>query len=221
MAVPTDFRYLEHLIHTGGIRGPVLDLGSRNVQNIELGNSRALCKRHGIAWEGADGEPGRDVDFVLDVLDPSAVAALGRTWRTVIATNLFEHVYDPIRGLENALTLVEAQGSCVIITPTVWEIHDFPRDYWRALPDFYLEFAARHDCTISEPRWIVEDRLLPWDALMAADQKHMPSVSYGHLVFGRWRTLRSRVVHRALRTTGRRTHFPYSAIGVCLTRGHA
>lgn len=218
MAVPADFAYLEHLVERGLIQGPLLDLGSRNVQNSAMGNARALCKRHGIAWEGADGQQGRDVTFVLDILDQEAVAALRRTWRTVVATNLFEHVYDPIRGIENALTLLEDGGSCVIITPAFWEVHDFPKDYWRPLPDFYLEFAARHDCVVHEPRWIVGDRLLPWESLMMGTQKQAPSKVHGDVVFGRAKTFRSRLVHRVFRTSGREMFFPYSGIGVCLTR---
>jgi SAM-dependent methyltransferase len=219
MASPVDMLYLETLMQERRIQGPVLDLGSRNVQDSEQGNSRALCEKHGIVWEGADVEMGRDVSFVLDVLDPHAVAAVGKTWQTVIASNLFEHVYDPIRGMENALSLVAPGGACVIITPTFWELHDYPADYWRPLPDFYIEFAKRHGCTLQMPRWMVQSKLIPWDDLKVGVQKYAPSKGHGGALLGSpLRTLWSRIIHRALRTNGREMFFPYSGVGVCLTR---
>lgn len=218
MAAAGDFVYLAHLIRGGYIQGPVLDLGSRNVQNIEWGNARRLCEQQGIAWEGADAEAGRDVTFVLDVLDREAVDAVGRMWPTVIATNLFEHVYDPIRGMENALRLVRDGGTFIVITPTIWQLHDFPGDFWRPLPDFYLEFSARSRCGLIEPHWIVGDRILPWHLVMDGTQKHTPSKWHGDVVFGRAKTHRSRVVHRLFRTSGRDMFFPYVGLGVCLRR---
>jgi len=182
------------------------------------GNARQLCTRNGIAWEGADAEHGPDVTFTLDVLDAAAVAHVPKTWSTVIAMNLSEHVYDPVRGLENTLRLVEADGACVVITPTVWEIHDYPRDYWRFLPDFWLAFAERNSCIVSQPRWIVRNQLISWGDLTVATQKHQPGKAHGERIWGRRRHWWSQVAHRALRTTGRELFFPYSGLGVCLRR---
>lgn len=218
MAVAGDFVYLDHVIDRGEIVGPVLDLGSRNVQGGPWGNARHICEKHGIQWEGADLQMGPDVTFTLDVLDPNAIAEVGRTWPTVIATNLFEHVYDPIRALESTLRLVAEGGTCAVITPAVWDIHDYPRDYWRALPDFYLEFGERNGCEVREPRWIVGDQIIPWDELGSGPQKHAPSKHHEARVFGRGKSMRSRIVHRLFQTTGRHMFFPYSGIGVCLRR---
>lgn len=200
------------------IRGPVLDLGSRNVQGGEWGNARQFCARNEIVWEGADAEPGPDVTFTLDVLDAEAVGRVNQKWATIIAMNLFEHVYDPVRGLENMLRLVAHGGACVVVTPTVWEIHDYPADYWRFLPDFWLEFAKRNSCLVCEPRWIVGNRLIRWDELMVGTQKNLPGKVHGDRVWGRTRHLWSRASHRALRTIGRELFFPYCGLGVCLRR---
>lgn len=220
MAVPGDFLYLRHLMDRREIAGPVLDLGSRNVQGGEWGNARHTCVRSGIEWEGADAQAGPDVTFTLDVLDARAVERVGRTWPTVIAMNLFEHVYDPVRGLQNMLKLTHAAGgSCIVVTPSVWEIHDYPGDYWRFLPDFWLEFAERNGCVLHEPRWIVGNRLVPWAELMNGTQKNLPGKVHGARIWGRRRHLWSRVAHRVLRTNGRELFFPYSGIGVMLRTG--
>lgn len=188
------------------------------MQGGPWGNARHMCEKHGLEWEGADLEPGPNVTFTLDVLDAHAVADVGRTWSTVIATNLFEHVYDPIRALENTLHLVAQGGACIVVTPTVWEIHDFPKDYWRALPDFYMEFAERNGCELREARWIVGEQIIPWDELRSGQQKHAPSKHHADRIFGRRKSERSRLVHRLFQTYGRQTFFPYSGIGVCLRR---
>jgi SAM-dependent methyltransferase len=205
-------------VSTGDIRGTVLDLGSRNVQDMEGGNARLFCERHGLDWEGADLEAGRDVSFTLDVLDREQVHGVARTWTTIIAMNLYEHLYDPIRGLENTLELVEDGGAVVVVTPTVWELHDFPKDYWRPLPDFYLDFAERNSCVVREPRWIVGGRIVPWERMMRGKQKLIPSKNQDIEMHGAWKALRSRLVHRAFGTSGRQSFFPYSALGVCIRR---
>lgn len=105
-----------------------------------------------------------------------------------------------------------------MIIPAVWEIHDFPRDYWRFLPDFWLEFAERHACSVLEPRWIVGKRLIEWGDLTSGMQKHLPGKAHGGQVWGPIRTLWSRAAHRYLHTIGRELFFPYSGLGVCLRR---
>lgn len=216
MAASGDFAYLGQLISEQAIAGNVLELGSYNRQRIEQGNARVLCERHGLKWEGTDIEAGPDVDFALDLLDTEAVAAESRRWDTLLVMNLLEHVYDPIRLLENALGLLRPNGALVVVGPVVWELHDFPADYWRPMPDFFIEFARRHSMEIGEMQWILGDRLVPVSALRDGPQKLVPSKGLDALLFGRRKALWSRVVHRAARTTGRHTFFPYSGLGVRL-----
>jgi SAM-dependent methyltransferase len=214
-----DFAFLEHAIDTGLVSGRVLELGSYNRQGGELGNAKATVERRGISWQGSDIEPGPDVDFTLDVLDSDAVAAIPERWDSVLVMNLLEHVYDPIRALEAALSLVRAGGSLVAVGPVVWELHDYPADYWRPMPGFFTEFARRHRCRVPEDglRWIALDRLFDPAQFTRDGQMLLPSSHTAVDVWGRGKTLRSKVAHRAGSTYGRQVFFPYVGLGVCMT----
>ena len=56
----------------------------------------------------------------------------------------------PRRLWRTALDMVRSAGTLVVCGPAVWELHDFPRDYWRPLPDFYREFANRQGLVLAE-----------------------------------------------------------------------
>jgi SAM-dependent methyltransferase len=219
VAVTGDFAFLEHLIGRQLLHGRVLELGSYNRQGGEFGNASATVQRRGLSWEGSDIEPGPGVDFTLDVLDESAVAAIPHRWDSVLVMNLLEHVYDPIRALEGALSLVRPGGSLIAVGPVVWELHDYPADYWRPLPGFFTEFARRHGCRLPDDglRWIVLDRLLDPALLTRDGQMLLPSIHTAQHVWGSAKTLRSKLAHRAGATYGRDTFFPYIGLGVCMT----
>ena len=221
MAVSGDFAFLRDLIGRGLVAGPVLEVGSRAWQG-EAGNARRECESAGIAWEGTDIADGPGVDFVLDILDSSAVTAVGRRWPSVLLFNLLEHVYDPIRALENAMSLVAPGGVAVVVGPAVWQLHDYPRDYWRPMPDFYTEFAERngHEVVDEAVVWIVEGRPVPVGRFTRDGQKKLPSISRPGVfeVWGRPSAYWSRAVHAALRTVGRRTPYPDTGLGVVIRK---
>jgi SAM-dependent methyltransferase len=216
MAVQGDFVFLASLLAEARIAGDVLDIGSLNHQRTDEGNTRVACERAGLNWEGADFQDGPDVSFSLDILDRTAVEKLDRRWDSVLLFNLLEHVYDPIRALENALALVKPGGVCVVVAPSVWEIHDYPRDFWRLLPDFYIEFARKNDCAV-DLTWIAADKTFPIEAMKDGEQKLLPSKRWAHLLYGSRKAGWSRLVHRTFNTLGRGAlFFPTSGIGAVL-----
>lgn len=222
MAVPTDFSYLQRVIATGQLRAPVLEIGSRDHQGGE-GNARATCENAGLPWEGADIDAGPGVDFTLDILDAVAVAAVGRQWGTVLLFNLLEHVYDPTSALRNATMLVESGGAIVVVGPSVWQLHDYPRDYWRPMPDFFLEFARREGMVVVAEHfcWLLEQHegIIPVESLTKPNgQKQLPGRNTAVEVFGTFRATASLYIQRALNLTGRVMHFPQVGIGVVLRK---
>lgn len=222
MAVEADFAYLRLLIERGVVSGPVLEIGSRAWQGSAAGNARSVCQGAGLAWEGTDIVDGEGVDFVLDILDPDAVAAVGRQWATVLVFNLLEHVYNPILALEHACRLVAAGGVVVVVGPAVWQLHDYPKDYWRPMPDFFLEFGPRNGLEVPYDlmMWIVEDQALPVSRFSLEDQKQLPCISRPGVfeVWGKPRAYWSRAVHLLFRTFGGATQFPHAGLGVVIRR---
>ena len=214
--------YLQHVLDAELVRGPVLEVGSYPWQG-EQGNTRHLVAEYGLEWAGTDIKAGPDVDFTLDLLDEQATAAVGRTWQSVLVFNLLEHVYDPGLALRNALQLVAPGGSLVVVGPAFWELHDFPQDLWRPLPDFYVEFARRNDCSVADDafKWIRGETLLDVEALRVHDapaQKYVPSRVHGRQTYGRPRYFWSRGIHLLFRTMGHDLWFPRLGLGVTLVR---
>lgn len=219
MAVAEDFSYVEHLICRDLVSSPALEVGSRAWQG-SAGNFASLLSRYGIAWTGCDIAAGEGVDFCLDISDTAACEGLAGRWRTVLMLNILEHVYDPILALKNAMMLIEPGGVCVVITPTLWHLHDYPKDFWRPLPDFYLEFAARERAQVvpGSMRWLVGGQQLEVEELREGTQKMLPSYAVGARLWGVAMWSRSRLVHRIFNTTGRLTPFPQSGIGVAIEK---
>lgn len=122
---PADLTYLSWLLHRRHIGEGVLDIGGRNVN----GSTRDLCVNVGRTWQNADIEPGSDFQF--DLTNEHPVTSVDTQCDTVLLFNILEHIYDPIRALEHAIMLVSPHGPLAVITPVVWQLHDWPGDYWR------------------------------------------------------------------------------------------
>jgi hypothetical protein len=210
---PGDLLYLRTVLAQGAVAGPVLEIGGRSWQTD--GNASQTCADAGLEWEAADLEPGVGVALVLDILDEHAVARIGRTWPTVLAFNLLEHVYDPITALRHAMSLVAPGGICLVLSPAVWQLHDFPADYCRLMPDFYSEFARREGLNVPAGtfQWIVGERLIPVENLASGGQKLLPNKQTAP-----WQSRLSDAIHRIANTNGRSLFFPYSALGCGLQK---
>jgi len=215
MATPGDFSFLTDCIDQGTISGSVLEVGSYARQGNE-GNASGLLRRRGLEWTGTDIDAGPGVDFTLDLLDRDAVDQVEGRWDTVLVMNVLEHVYDPISALRNACALVKHGGHCIVVTPAIWQLHDYPKDYCRLLPDFYEEFCDRegHRYVAGQSRWIAGEGLHRVDS--EVEQKVFPS---NEAVFGKGRWFVSRVVNRLFNTAARQIFFPYVALGVAIQTG--
>lgn len=222
MAVPADRTYLRAAMEHGHVGTSVLEIGSRDWQGGE-GNMRAVVTSSGRTWSGCDIEVGPGVDFTLDILDDDQVGAVGREWGTVLLFNLLEHVYDPVTALTNSLRLVEPGGTAVICGPAIWELHGFPRDYWRPMPDFFTEYAARHGMTVGLMQWVLNEFAWipgrePHTRLMPVGDQFPGRLTTG-ATYGKARSAVSIGLQRSLNLTGRFTIFPRVGLGLVLRAG--
>ena len=125
-----------------------LEIGSYNVN----GNCKSFIKSSGLSYLGCDIKEGADVDVICDITKESDVkTSFGKDlFDLVICMNVLEHVYRPINALENMSSLISPTGYLLVVVPVVWDLHDFPADFYRLNPDFFKMFASHNALYILE-----------------------------------------------------------------------
>lgn len=83
-------------------------------------------------YRGLDLEAGQNVDIVADkVLRPVS----DNSCDLVISGQTLEHVEAPWLWIKELERICKPGGIIVVIAPWKWEIHRYPKDCWRILPD--------------------------------------------------------------------------------------
>jgi SAM-dependent methyltransferase len=199
--VGADLDYVRRLIADRLIAGPVLELGT----GYGGATTREVMTAAGLTHYGTDLEAGPGVDVAADfekAEDMAAFRSVGR-FGTVLVLNVLEHTFDPIRVLDNAVSLLRPGGVLVALTPSVWPLHNYPMDAWRVLPNFYEQYAKRRSHELLEPYF-------EYVGFGPVARFANPDGSYAYpppCPPGFRRTL-SRVVHRAFNTFGRGMFMP-------------
>jgi SAM-dependent methyltransferase len=212
--ISADAQYVRRQLEAGYIRSPCLELG------VGYGGDtvRPLIERHGIEYFGTDMVPGPAVNFVVDFEAPreviQAAFASAPHFSSIIALNVLEHTFDPIRVLDNLIATLRGGGTLILVTPVVWPLHSFPADYWRPNPDFYVEYCRRRHLSFLAERseYIERGPLLEYKD--AEGHFRLPAAAPPST-----RTFISRVVHRVFDTFGRRMFFPsHVALGAVILK---
>ena len=192
--------------------GPVLELGVGYGGNT----CREIIEGAGLRYFGTDLEKTPAVDFVADFERPedmknfSAEAPFG----SVLVLNVLEHTFDPIRILDNAISLLKAGGKCAVLTPSIWPLHNYPMDTWRILPNLYEEYARRRGL-ILDKRFFEYAGHGAVDSFRAADGNYSYPPSCG----GKTRLFWSRAIHKLFNTCGRAMFHPsHVAVGALLQK---
>lgn len=222
MAIGEDLMFLQRARDAGRVRGACLEVGSYQVGTHQA-TCRSLVVEWGLPYTGADIAEGPGVDVVADFTNPAGViGALGdRQWDTLIMFNVIEHVFDPIQLLDTVTALLAPGGALLIASPAVWELHRFPRDYWRPNPDFYEDYAARRGLTLVPDLlcFAFGGRLLPVATFEAPDgDRRLPSLANATVAHGAARAWSSRAIHRLFNTLGRSHPYTWTALTCGLTR---
>ena len=106
----------------------VLDVGSLDVN----GSFRAMVEAKGWRYMGLDVVPGRNVDIVTPEFEyPFEDGAFD----VVISGSTMEHVTAIWRWVPELARVLRAGGLLVLVTHMAWDIHQWPVDCWRILPD--------------------------------------------------------------------------------------
>lgn len=208
----SDLVYITHLLKLNVIKSPVLELG------VGYGGKtcRELVQEAGLQYYGTDLSESPSVDFVADFEKPGDMKVFSQadSFGSVLILNVLEHTFDPITILNNATVLVKPGGNLIIITPTIWYLHNYPMDTYRLLPNFYEEYSRRNGL-------ILEETCFEWVGIGKVRNYRDPE---GRYVYPRatrsnLRDVYSRIVHKVFNTTGRGMWWPsLLAIGVVLTK---
>lgn len=201
-----DIEFVQRLLVCGIIRGPVLELGA----GYGGETSREMVERAGLEYQTTDVCTGPGVDYVADFEADSCLSSFPhRNFGTVLVLNVLEHVFAPIEVLDNSVKLTRPGGTVIVITPCMWPVHNYPRDYQRLLPDWYITYAERRQNVRLVQSWFEFMGRGPISKFARGEEHHLPSP---------WRTalasIYSRAVHKCFNTSGR-GHWTstHSAIG--------
>ena len=109
--------------------GPVLEIGSRQVQGEAVGDLRPMFA--GKEYVGCDMTDGPGVDRIERLEGLSFADG----WAgTVLCLNVFEHAWDFRKGAEEILRVTAPRGLALATTVFEFHVHAYPEDYWRFTP---------------------------------------------------------------------------------------
>ena len=162
--------------------------------------------------------PGPDVDFVADFEKTSSIEDVfitkNKSFKSVLVLNVLEHVFEPIKVLDNIFTILDDNGICIIITPCIWPLHSYPYDHWRINPNFYEEYCKRRSLLLMYEYFEYIGKGTIFKISGNSRNYAYPTPSQG--IF---QTLKSRIIHKVFNTYGRGMFFPsHAAIGAVIQK---
>ncbi len=195
-----DLDYVDKLLDAGVLSSPVLELG------VGYGGStsRTLIESRQLCYYGTDLELGPTVDFVADFEreDQMGVFKEISPFGTILVLNVLEHTFDPIAVLDNCFKILRLGGALVLITPTVWALHNYPVDTYRINPNLYEEYARRNAMKLLPEHFqYIGHGLVSAYRSTEGSYRYPPPSSALHWVY-------SRIIHKAANTAGRGMHCP-------------
>ncbi|NTU98402.1 class I SAM-dependent methyltransferase [Candidatus Falkowbacteria bacterium] len=101
----------------------VLDIGGRDRGFFKKPKSKVG------KWIFADIQAENKPDIVLDVADMKSIQS--GSIDTVLANELFEHVAEPERGLNECYRILKAGGELILSVPFLYPVHGDPYDFQR------------------------------------------------------------------------------------------
>jgi len=119
------------------IQGPILEIGSKRYADPPISFDYRTLFPGESNYVGVDAEAGSGVDVVLDMTSSREVLDEklgGRRYGAIICLSVLEHVKDIVAFSRNVEGLLKKGGILILSVPFSWEIHAYPRDFWRFTP---------------------------------------------------------------------------------------
>lgn len=222
--VENDTHYFNNVLASGLLRGPLLEVGAAKIPGNTLPNICEMAERFGIhPTLGVDLALGEGVDVTFDFSIPCSEFAAG--WRygwfnSVVIFNVLEHTFDPAMVLRNALSCLNPGGALVVVAPSVWSIHAYPRDFLRLLPDWFVEFGKQNGLTIIEGLFCFISPFGINRVNIFGDEgkRELPNYLNAGRIQYPFRYWTSRIVHKLFNTFGRSHPFTHAAIGAVFNK---
>lgn len=105
----------------------VLDVGSQDVN----GSYKPLFK-NAKSYHGADMEKAKNVDIVMQEFK---IPMVEESYSLVVSGQCLEHCRNPFLLVGEMYRVLEENGIVILIAPWTWEVHRYPIDCFRILPD--------------------------------------------------------------------------------------
>lgn len=119
------------------IHGRIADYGG----STKIGGDTV---RKGLAMGGLTDLHILDMDTGYDLMKPIK----GKKFDFGICMNLLEHVANPFTVAKNIVDSLVPGAYLFVTVPWIWEIHDYPKDYWRICPDGMVELFKEMEMVI-------------------------------------------------------------------------
>ena len=124
------------------LQGVVIDIGGRDRGRYNKPKDRVK------QWIFADSESKHNPDIVLDVSDMSRIDT--ESMDVVCAIELFEHVADLEKGLNECNRILKQDGLFFISTPFLMPIHGDPCDYHRPTQSYWHNYFNTYGYDVIE-----------------------------------------------------------------------
>lgn len=143
----------------------VLDLGALNVN----GSYKPIFSKQGFRYIGADLVEGRGVDLLL--ADPYKIPLPNASVDIVLSGQMLEHCEFFWLSFVEMCRVVKPEGYIFLIAPSAGEIHRYPVDCYRFLPDSFYALAKYASCHAVA---VWRDERLPWKDLVGVFRRSFP-----------------------------------------------